>query len=599
MFPPDSFFRSHRTLAANLVFASATVALFAPALPALAQISAAPAQSVAAPTQNALAPAQSPTPPTQSAADSAQSAAAPSNIDPLVVRTTAGLIRGIARSNGGAQFLDIPYAEPPIGPLRWRAPVPKNPWSGVRDANAFASACAQPLLGGAWNRYDVEHSSEDCLYVNVITPAWPAAGPLPVMFWMHGGANQGGSGSGSLYNDGTLLNHGVLIVTINYRLDIFGFFAHPELTRESPHHASGNYGLMDQILALHWVHDNIAGFGGDPNNVTVFGQSAGSIDIGILMASPLARGLFQKAIAESGAPFYPVLAPIDQAEQVGRQFADSFAFPAGQDPIEFLRRVSAQDLIAKASKAVWGNPPVGPIVDGWVVPRSPEETFKSGKEAPIPLLLGTTTREFGAAESPDALRQSIQDYAGKLAPQALALYGLAGDGPGTADPLYGSAGVQWNADVEFHCPISTEAMWHSAAHHPTFEYELDHAIPGQEAKGALHSAELPYVFGSFPTSGNISGNFGPIDTHLADLVEDYWTNFAKTGDPNDGSSSLGMKKTGDINGTGLPHWPEFDAAQLYLIFTEDGQAAASTGPLRTPQCDLYRRVLAARMKRPQ
>ena len=554
MFPSASFFHSHRSSPANLVFASAALALFAPALPALAQNSAVPAQSPAASSQ----------------------------IDPLIVHSTAGLVRGIARTNGGAQFLAIPYAEPPVGPLRWRAPVPKKPWSGIRDANAFGSSCSQALLGGAWNRYDAEHGSEDCLYLNVITPAWPAAKPLPVMFWIHGGANLGGSGSGDLYTAGTLTAHGVLIVTINYRLGIFGFFAHPELTGESPHSASGNYGLMDQILALHWVHDNIARFGGDPNNVTVFGQSAGSMDIGILMASPLARGLFQKAIGESGAPFYPVLVPFDQAEQVGQQFAASFPALAGQNPIEFLRQVSAPDLIAKASDRIWGNPPVGPVVDGWVVPRSPEETFKSGKEAPIPLLLGTTTREFGASESPDALRKSIEDYAGKFAPQAFTLYGLAGDGQGTDDPLYGSAGVQWNADIEFHCPISTEAKWHTAAHHPTFEYELDHAIPGQEAQGALHSAELPYVFGSFPTSGNIAGNFGPVDTHLADLMESYWTNFAKTGDP---------------NGAGLPQWPELDAAQLYLVFTEDGQAAASTGPLRPPQCDLYREVLAVRMKR--
>jgi para-nitrobenzyl esterase len=551
---PASFFHSHRTSVAHFVLAFAALGLFAVALPVPAQNNA------------------------------AQSAAALAQPDPLVVRTTAGLVRGIARTNGGAQFLGIPYAEPPVGPLRWRAPVPKKPWTGIRDANAFGSSCAQPLLGGAWNRHDAENSSEDCLYINVTTPAWPAAKPLPVMFWIHGGANEGGSGSGSLYNDGTLLNHGVLIVTINYRLDIFGFFAHPGLTRESPHHASGNYGLMDQILALRWVHDNIARFGGDPNNVTVFGQSAGSMDTGMLMTSPLARGLFQKAIAESGAPFYPVLVPLDQAEQVGLQFAASFAIPAGQNPIEFLRQVSPQDLIAKASKAVWGNPPVGPIVDGWVIPRSPEEAFKSGEEASVPLLLGTTTREFGASESPDALRKSIEDYAGKLAPQALALYGLADAGQGAADPLYGSAGVQWNADVEFHCPISTEALWHSAAHHPTFEYELDHAIPGQEAQGALHSADLPYVFGSFPTSGNIAGNFGDIDKHLAELVESYWANFAKTGDP---------------NGTDLPYWPEFDAAQLYLVFTEGGQAVVSTGPLRAPQCDLYREILAERTKHSQ
>jgi para-nitrobenzyl esterase len=559
VFPPASFFKSLREIAAQSVLAFAALALFAQPIKTIAQNATAPSQSAAATSQN----------------------------DPLVVSTTAGLIRGVARAKGGVQFLGIPYAEPPVGPLRWHAPVPHKPWTGVRDANAFGASCSQALLGGAWNRYDHAHSSEDCLFLNVITPAWPAAKPLPVMFWIHGGANQGGSGSGSLYNDGTLLNHGVLMVTINYRLGILGFFAHPELTSESAHYASGNYGLMDQILALRWVHDNIARFGGDPNNITVFGQSAGSIDTGILMTSPLARGLFQKAIGESGAPFYPVLMSFDQAQQAGQQFAASFPALKTENPIDFLRSVSADDLIAKATHFQWGIPPVGPIVDGWVVPRSPDEVFKAGKEASIPLLVGVTTREFGDAESPDSLRKSIQDYAGKFAPQALALYGVADASQGKDDPLYGSAGVQWNADTEFHCPVATEALWHAAAHHPTFEYELDHAIPGQEAQGVLHSADLPYVFGSFPTSGNISGKFGPVDFQLADLMETYWTNFAKTGDPN---------SSGDPTSAALPHWPEFNAAQLYLVFTEDGQGVASTSPLRAPQCDLYREILAVSMK---
>jgi len=590
VFPPASFFKSHRKIAAQSVLAFAALFLFAQPIETIAQ--------------NATTSAQS-------AADPAQSAPASSQNDPLVVSTTGGLIRGIARAKGGAQFLGIPYAEPPLGPLRWHAPVPHKSWTGVRDTNAFAASCSQALLGGAWNRYDHEHSSEDCLFLNVITPAWPtAAKPLPVMFWIHGGANQGGSGSGSLYNDGTLLNHGVVLVTFNYRLGILGFFAHPELTSESPHYASGNYGLMDQILALRWVHENIARFGGDPNNITVFGQSAGSIDTGILMTSPLGRGLFQKAIGESGAPFFPTLMSFDQAQQAGQQFAASFPALTTESPIDLLRSVPADDLIAKAAHFEWGIPPVGPIVDGWVVPRSPDEVFKAGKEAPIPLLVGVTTREFGAGDSSDALRKSIQDYAGKFAPQALALYGVADGGQGKNDPLYGSAGVQWSADTQFHCPVSTEALWHAAAHHSTFLYEFDHAIPGQEAQGALHSAELPYVFGSFPTSGNISGKFGPVDVHLADLMEDYWTNFAKTGDPNDGSSSLGSKKTGDPNSSGdansadpsstaLAHWPELDAAQLYFVFTEDGQGVASTSPFRAPQCDLYREILAVNMKHGQ
>jgi para-nitrobenzyl esterase len=516
--------------------------------------------------------------------------------DTFVVKTTAGQVRGVARASGGAEFLGIPYAEPPVGRLRWRAPVAKKKWSGIRDANAFGASCTQPDLGD-WNRHDSQTGQEDCLFVNVITPAWPAKSPLPVMMWIHGGANLGGSGTGSLYSDGTLLDHGVLIVTINYRLDVLGYFVHPELTRESPHHASGNYGLMDQILALHWVRDNIARFGGDPNNITVFGQSAGSMNIGMLIASPLARGLFHKAIGESGAPLYPAPMPRDRAEQAGRDFAAEFSIPAGADPIEFLRKVAAKDLIAKAAKIQWGSAPRGPTVDGYVLPGSPAGIFKSGQEAPIPLLLGVTSREFGSAPGGD-LTKEIEDATGELAPQALALYGLADGGQGTSDPLYGSAGIQWEADNEFHCPVTTEAMWHAAAHNPTYLYEFDHAIPGQEAQGALHTSEVPYVFGFYPKSGNISGNFGPIDFKLADLVGTYWTNFAKTGDPNDGSSSLGWK-TGDPNSEGRTSWPKVDESQRYLIFTQDGLGVVSTGPLRGPQCDLYRQVLAKEMKQKQ
>ncbi len=486
-------------------------------------------------------------------------------------------MRGLARAAGGAGFFGIPYAEPPVGDLRWQAPEPKRPWTGVRDVNSFAAPCAQPVLGD-WNRHDAEKSQEDCLYLNVIAPVWPAGRPLPVMLWLHGGANVGGSGGGSLYNDGTLANHGVIVVTINYRLGIFGFFAHPELTRESPHHASGNYGLMDQILALHWVRDNIAHFGGDPENITIFGQSAGSMDASALMTSPLARGLFHKAIAESGAAVSFGPPPLNRAEQLGDQFASSFAIPSGQNPMAYLRGLPAQELIAKAADA---HPsPITPTVDGYVLKRTPSQVFKVGDEAPVPLLIGTTSRELGGSETIDEVRKAIEDVAGQNAPQFLAVYDLAGNGKGKVDPLYGPVASQFSADNGFHCPITTEALWHSEARRPTYEYELDHAIPGQEAQGAVHSADLPYVFGYFPIVGNISGPFGPIDKHLAELVQTYWTNFAKTGNPNSAD---------------LPAWPMLDKSQRYLIFTEDGQAVVSNGPLRRAQCDVYRRVLEHKM----
>ena len=501
--------------------------------------------------------------------------------DPLVVRTTAGLIRGVARPGGGAEFLGVPYAQPPVGDLRWREPLPAKPWTGVRDANAFRASCTQPLLAGAWNRYDADHGREDCLYLNVIVPAWPVSKPLPVMFWLHGGANAGGSGTGDLYNAGTLTSHGVLVVTINYRLGVLGFFAHPALTAESPHHASGDYGLMDQILALKWVRDNIAAFGGDAKNITVFGQSAGSMDTGMLMTSPLAAGLFQKAMGFSGAAFSPKLDSLSEAEQKGIDATTALHLPAGSAGIAALRKIDARELIAKLGTRATDWPGIGPDIDGWVLPRSPDEVFAAGDEAPIPLLIGSTSREFGSSEPVDALRASIARATGDFAPQFLALYGLLGDGKGTADPLYGSAADQWSADNLFHCPITTEAFWHSAAHHPTFEYELDHAIPGQEAKGAVHSAELPYVFGYFPISGNIGGNFGEKDKQFASLIEEYVTNFAKNGDPNSAD---------------LPMWPALDKTQSFLRFTEEGTAVVSTTPLRGPQCDLYRKMLATQNK---
>ncbi len=232
----------------------------------------------------------------------------------LIVSTTAGQIQGASRPGGGAEFLGIPYAQPPLADLRWHEPLPTKPWTGIRNATSFGAPCSQPDLGD-WNRHDAETGKEDCLFLNVIVPAWPVQKPLPVMFWIHGGGNEGGTASSALYKDGTLVNHGVILVTVNYRLGIFGFLAHPELTAESAHHASGNYGLMDQILALRWVRDNITRFGGDVNNITVFGQSAGATDTSLLMTSPLARDLFQKAIAQSGAT--APIAPIASAESAG------------------------------------------------------------------------------------------------------------------------------------------------------------------------------------------------------------------------------------------------------------------------------------------
>jgi len=514
-------------------------------------------------------------------------AAAKSGGTDSVVAITDGQIRGTVRSSGRAEFLGIPFAQPPVGELRWHAPVPPKPWSGIREAMKFGAPCAQNDAGD-WNRHDAETGSEDCLYLNVMTPQWPVKKPLPVMLWIHGGANTGGTASSELYKDGTLVEHGIILVTANYRLGVFGFFAHPELTRESAHHSSGNYALLDQIAALEWTRDNIRKFGGDPHQVTVFGQSAGAVDTGLLMTSPLARSLFQNAIAESGTVLLAQPQPLSTAEQGGSKFAERLGEPASHQ-IQYLRSLSTSALLqaALASEQNHGQDANSasdyhpwPTIDGWVFPRPPAAVFAEGQESAIPLISGNNTREFDIPNPPDQLRQWITAVYGDLAPKAFEVYGLANGRVGNVDPFYGAAAGQWSADFMFRCPSTRVAAWRTAAHHPTYEYQFERAIPGQEAQGAVHSADLPYVFGFFPKSGNISGAFGETDYKLADLIEKYWTNFARTGNP---------------NGRGLATWHEYGGSEAYVSFAEDGQVVPNSR-LRERQCEIYRKSVNQRLK---
>ena len=487
---------------------------------------------------------------------------------------TGGQIRGGALEKGGAYFKGIPFAQAPIGELRWRESAPVKAWTGVREATAFGAPCAQNA-GGRMQ----ESSSEDCLFLNVWTSQWPPAAKTPVMLWFHGGGNYAGTASGNNFDGELLARRGVVLVTANYRLGVFGFFAHPELTKESPHRASGNYGLMDQIAALKWIRDNIAKFGGDPANVTLFGQSAGAVDVNVLMTSPLAKGLFHKVIAESGTV---TRIPDDatmrmtglgavMAPRSGDTYSDALtlaeAEKAGQallpGSLKELRARSAAELLkASAAPRASIGPANGIVVDGWIFPKSPAETFVRGEEHRVPLLVGNNARERTPPQVTQGdLTAAIQAMYGPLAGRAAQLYNF----DAAPDPLYGAAPAQWVVDTMYRCPVVVQLNWHAAAGNIGYEYQFDRAAPGREAAGATHGAEVSYVF------GNLGANYGTADRELSAAIGQYWTNFAKTGDP---------------NGPGLPRWPKFDAsARGYIEFTDNGPVAREG--LRRPFCDLY------------
>ncbi len=448
--------------------------------------------------------------------------------------------------------------------------MPVAAWEGVRDAAVSGPPAVQPALG--WNDKAAAASREDCLYLDVWTPTGASPARNPVMVWIHGGANVAGAGGFDPLYDGTaLIGHGVVLVVIEYRLGVFGFLAHPELTRESPHHASGNYAILDQIAALQWVRANVAAFGGDPGNVTVFGQSAGSIDVTALMATPLSRGLFQRAIGESGSITRGKVQTLEKAERAGALAAARLGAP-DQGALRFMRALPPGKVL-EAGQAISSF-----STDGWVFPESPLRTWSAGRENPVPLIIGSNTVEFPATGSPDDMRREIRDTFGDLAPRALALYGLsAGDRPAFVNPSYGSVADQWGSDL-FRCPAVVHGQWHSLAGNPTWEYEFNRAIPPRLR--VAHSSDLPYVFGNLYATGSQGGAFTDEDRALSSIIQGYWTNFARSGDP---------------NGPGLPAWPRYDGKRRwYIEFTPPAgtfPAVAQRQDERGPFCDLFRQVM--------
>lgn len=483
-----------------------------------------------------------------------------------IVTTSGGAVRGIIES-GEAVFRGIPYAAPLVGELRWREPQAAKPWSGVKPATAFGPSCMQDYNFGAM--------SEDCLTLNIWTPEWPVQSPKAVMVWFHGGGDtEGGSNSPYFYGD-SLARHGVIVVSVNYRLGVFGFMAHPELTAESPHHASGNYGLLDQIAALRWVKDNIAKFGGDPERVTIFGQSAGAADVERLMVSPLSEGLFARAIAESGAArrYDP---PLQQQEKECMQVAGRLRPPV-RNQIAYLRGLPAQQVLSVFSRAGDLCRPIN--LDGYVLPEQPIRVFEESRAHPVPFMLGNTLREgFDRSDtSMSGLKQEIAAQYGDLAPKAYELYGLTGTLFPSADPLYGPPAIQWGTDQEHRCRAVVQGVAHSKVA-PFYQFEFQRTLPGQGVTSSTHTDEIPYVFGVVfnPRYGR---TFNDTDRKTADQMQRYWTNFAISGDP---------------NGPELPEWKKFDASgRAFMAFGKTG-AEPGTG-LRRAQCELF---LQAEMARP-
>ena len=501
-----------------------------------------------------------------------------------IVYVTGGAVRGYLAAPG-AVFKAIPFADPPLGPLRWREPQAVKPWRGVRDATRYSAACVQiPIgtgvfLGALARRYGVSYAaspwelSEDCLYLNVWTAEWPVKEPRAVMVWIHGGSNRIGSGNEPGYDGGALARRGVVVVTINYRLGALGFFAHPELTRESPHRASGNYGLLDQIAALEWVRENIAKFGGDPGRVTVFGESAGAIDTGMLMCSPLAKGLFARAIMESG-PVLSVGFAHDprKAEQFGERVARLAT--GGDGSLARLRALPAQAILAAAAKAAKLEPDPGFVLDGWVLKRTPQAVFADGAEQPVSLIIGGNGREASAfrgresapAAADESPRKALRISYGPMAPVALAAY-LIDSKTGRI-----AAADEWLNDALMTCPSDAMATLNTALGRRSFVYQFRRSIPGKGESdlGSFHSLELPYVFAAFHKPEWTWLHFAKVDQELAEAIERYWTNFAKSGDP---------------NGGGLPQWRPYRAGfEQYMEFANDGRAYARQG--RPTFCNL-------------
>jgi para-nitrobenzyl esterase len=465
------------------------------------------------------------------------------------VKTDKGKLQGYLSSDGQIRiFKGVPFAAPPIGPLRWKPPQPAAKWHGTRQATSYGNHCMQPVLWDDMIFHD-PGQSEDCLTLNIWSPAKDKDAKLPVMVWIYGGGFTAGTTSEARQDGENLAHKGVIVVSMNYRLNIFGFFVHPELTAESPQHASGNYGLLDQAAAIKWVHDNIKEFGGDPGKVTIFGESAGSFSVSAQMASPLSRDLFQRAIGESGGAFSATL-PFSSREEREKIDPEKAGKILGTTKLADLRALSADEVLKAATPQPGGNEVrFAPDVDGYFLPESVSAIYAAGKQAHVPLIAGWNADEGGIPEK----TLTVAEYTeiankrfGASSEQFLAVYSAPTDDEAlrAAKDLAGDQFIAHSTWRWLDAHVATGGQ-------PVYRYHFEWPSPGDKYHAAgttFHSDDIEYVFGTLDSRAGAV--WRPEDRKMSEIIQTYWTNFAKTGDP---------------NGDDLAKWPTYNATDRWQV----------------------------------
>lgn len=461
--------------------------------------------------------------------------------DPTEIETNFGIVKG-AIKDGLLVFKGIPFAKPPVGELRWSAPQPPDSWEGVKLTTKYGPA---PIQGN-----DTTSKSEDCLYLNIWTPAKTMDEKIPVLVWIYGGGFSFGSTSEPVYNGAALAKKGVILVSIAYRVGQLGFLAHPELSAENPNKVSGNYGILDQIAGLKWVQENIAAFGGDPDKVTIFGESAGGISVSMLCASPLAEGLFQGAISQSGGSFGPTrettypgenMKTLEKAEKDGEQYLQK----AGVSTISELRSLAVDNIpMGMGMGSAW------PITDGYVIPDDQHKLYQAGNYNDVPVLIGYNSDEgasFIREENPEEFIKNVEKRYGEFADDLLKAYPVAEESiPKTARDLMRDAAFGWHTWSWANLQSKTgksKVYYYYFDQHP--EYPEDSPKYGH---GSPHGQEVAYVFNNLdPSNAETTDS----DLAISEAMATYWTNFAKSGNP---------------NGEGLPNWPNYNQEQQSVMY---------------------------------